>query len=164
VISSREPALRPGRQAGRDAGETLVELLITIAVIGVCVPSVLGAVLYAVHASSTDARVVQAQSLLTSWAERLAAAPYTDCATTTTYQATSPYAGLGLPALPSGFTPTYSGVTYWNGSTWVTSCPPDKGVQRVQLTMTVDVGLTTPWDRTMWVTLRKPCTTNGSCS
>jgi Tfp pilus assembly protein PilV len=154
-----------------DRGETLLELTITIAVIGIGITSILGAVMIALHASTLDQRQVQAQARLKSWAEKLNTAAYADCATTTTYPSYATFTTQTppLPALPSGFTATYGVVKSWNGTAFVdtsSSCvagTTDTGVQLVDLRMNVADSLYPGFSTELWVTLRKPCSTSGAC-
>jgi Tfp pilus assembly protein PilV len=177
---------RPTRAARRrrdDSGETLLELLIAITIIGLGVTAILGAVMIAVSASTLDQRQVQAQARLKSWAEKLSAAPYVDCATTASYSSyaafatqtpptqTPPAQTPPTPALPSGFTASYVAVQSWNGTGFVDTMPSctagaagtDRGVQRVQLRITAAPTLYPGFSTDLWVTLRKPCATAGIC-
>lgn len=162
--SPHRPLMRALIRNSRNRGESLIELLITISIIGLTVPAVLGAVMLGVSTSELDERQVQAQSLLTSWAERLAGATYTDCASAAGYEATLPYGSLGLPGLPDGFTPSYDSVRYWSGTSWQASCTTDTGVRRVRLRMAASGPASPAFETTLWVTVRKPCSNPGDCS
>lgn len=167
-VRLRPPRWQPLRRSprarrGDERGETLLELTITIAILGLGVTSILGAVLAATDASTMDQRQVQAQSRLRSWAEQLVTLPYVECATTTGYQTGHPYSGLSLPELPPGFTAGYAAVHAWNGNAFQDTagmCTPgvdDRGLQRVRLRMEVAASLYPGFTSDLWVTVRKPC-------
>lgn len=139
------------RPAGRpDAGETLVELLVTIVILGIVTAGIAAALLAAGTASSMQRNQVLAQNALRSWAEQLGAAAYTACATAGSFAAPS-------PAPPAGFTATVTGVQYWNGTTFGSTCAPDTGIQRVTLRITAPNGLSPAVGQNLTVVLRKPC-------
>lgn len=157
-----------------DRGETLLELLIAVAIIGLGVTSILGAVMIAVSSSTLDQQQVQAQARLKSWAEKLNTATYVSCATHSSYPSYATFAAQNppVPALPGGFTATYVAVQSWNGSAFVDttpSCtstgtsPSDQGVQRLRLRITASAALYPGFSTDLWVTLRKPCATAGAC-
>jgi type II secretory pathway pseudopilin PulG len=156
-----------------DRGETLLELIISIAIIGLGVTSILGAVMAATGSSTLDQRQVQAQSRLKSWAEKLNTAGYVDCATTSSYPTYLTFAGQTspAPALPNGFTAGYVTVQSWNGTGFVATTPSctagvggtDQGVQRVQLRITAAATLYPGFSTDLWVTLRKPCPRVNVC-
>lgn len=154
-----------------DRGETLLEILISIMIIGVAVTAILGGVGVAARASTQDERQIQAQALLRSWAEHIEAettdANYVACATPSTYSSTStwgyssPTPPAGLDALPAGFTAAVADVQFWNGANpgaFAASCPPDRGLQRLRLSMTVPDGLYPGFTSTYDVVVRRPCT------
>jgi hypothetical protein len=148
--------------------------VIAIAILGLGVTSILGAVLIATSSSTLDQRQVQAQARLKSWAEKLNATGYVDCAGTGSYPAYTTFAAQTppAPALPSGFHASYAEVRYWDTTSQqfvssLTSCSgspaKDQGVQRIRLKMTADPGLYPGFDTYLWVTVRKPCTALGTC-
>ena len=155
---------------GEERGETLIEILLSIMIIGIAVTAILGGVGIAARASTLDQRQIQAQALLRSWGEHIEAATtdanYVPCATTSTYSPAStwgyPTAGPpnGLGALPPGFAASVTQVQHWNGATpgaFATSCGTDRGLQRLQLALTVADGLYPGFTATYDVVLRKPC-------
>ncbi len=140
---------------GGDRGETLIELLITIAIMGIAVVAILGAVLTAVGASSLHRSQVTAVNDLRSAAEtlsRTAATGYTPCAT-------SAQVATGLP--PGGGV-TVAGVRYWNGSAFGSSCSAgsDQGLQQVTLQVTLASQFGPSYAQTLAVVVRKPCTSS----
>ncbi len=145
----------------REAGETLLELIITIAILGITVPALIGAVLVAVDSSSQDRRIVQAQQMLTSWSETIAKAN-----TDTTYAPPCPapayYSTLAFapsPALPPRFTASVVTIDYWQASTntFQQPCATDEGLRRVHLRITVDAALYPGFTVDRYVLVRRPC-------
>jgi type II secretory pathway pseudopilin PulG len=141
-----------------DVGESLIELIITIMIMGITLPSVIGAVLLAVDVSSQDRRQVQAQRLLTSWSETVA-----DKNSDSTYgscpapdYATGTFAPTGLPP---GFTASVETIEYWDGAAFTSSCGSDTGARRVKLRMSVDAALYPAFELGRYVIVRKPCDT-----
>ena len=157
--------------SGRDKGETLVELLVTIAILGTAVVGVMGAVATAVGASTLDRRQVQAEAVLRTWGENVAAvddAGYGDCRSAAAVAATTP-----APApLPAGFTASVTAVKYWtgtqflpadqlywNGTAWVPACSPgaDPGLRLVSLRLAANDLLYPGFTQNLDVVVRKPC-------
>ena len=135
-----------------DRGESLVELLVSIAILGISVIAILGAVSMTASASGLHRDTASTQNLLHNWAETVSNASYTACASTSTIQAAAP-----APALPSGFAASVTTVRYWNGSAFGTSCAAasDLGLQRVTLRIAGGTGVGTAG--TLDVIVRKPC-------
>ena len=147
----------------RDVGETLMELIITIAILGITVPALIGAVLVAVDSSSQDRRIVQAQQMLTSWSETIAKAnsdaSYTSCPAVS-YYATGSFAPT--PALPAGFTASVvAPIDYWQSSSGsFQPCAADEGARRLHLRISVTAGLYPSFNVDRYVLVRKPwCST-----
>jgi Tfp pilus assembly protein PilV len=142
----------------KDRGETLVELLITVVIVGTAVVAVLGAVATAVGASTLDRRQVQAQVVLRTWGERIAAvddAGYGNCRSASAVAATTP-----APApLPAGFTASVEGVDYWSGTAFAAGCTAgsDPGLRLVHLRVTADQQLYPGFTEDLDVVVRKPC-------
>jgi type II secretory pathway pseudopilin PulG len=158
------------RRPSGDLGESLLEILVSITIIGIAVTAILGAVGIAAGASTHDERQIEAQALLRSWGEYVQArttdANYVPCASTSTYGSGSPWwytnptPPTGLDALPAGFTPGVGRVQHWNGGTpgaFGDACSTDRGLQRVQLTMTVPAGEYPGFTSTYDVVVRRPC-------
>lgn len=143
--------IRAPRSRGpiRDAGESLVELLVSIAIMGVAVTGILGAVGMAASSSSTHENLAQAQRLLRNWAESL------------TYSAACPAAVNSFSA-PAGFTVNPAAVAYWNTtsrtfSSSAGSCTAGTGMYRVSLSITPTGGQGAGIAQTLDVTMRRPC-------
>ena len=152
---------RPRRRApGGDRGESLIELLITVVIIGITVPALMGAVLLTVAASSQDRRQVQAQALVSSWAETVARENKTDAAYTScpalSYYAQAPFAP---GAIPTGFTATVVSISYWNAasSQFNATCAADPGIRLVQLKVSVPAGIYPAFDVSQSIVVRKLC-------
>jgi type II secretory pathway pseudopilin PulG len=152
----------PRKGVCRDVGETLIELIITIAIMGITIPAVIGAVVVAIDSSSQDRRIVQAQQLLTSWSETIAQAnteaSYTSasCPLSPSYYATGSFAPS--PTLPSGFTASVATVDYWQASTGsFGGCALDEGIRRIHLQIAVTASLYPTFTVDRYVLLRRPC-------
>jgi hypothetical protein len=146
--------------SGRDSGESLVELLVAIVILGTSVVAVLGAVATAVGASTLDRRQVQAQAVLRTWGERIAAVDdtgYGDCRSASGVETTTP----APSPLPAGFTASVSDVAYWDGTAFVSGCTAgsDPGLRRVTLELTAVSALYPGFTETLDVVARKPCAT-----
>lgn len=131
-----------------DTGETLIEALVTIAILGTAVVALLGAVLLGIKTSVQHRNHAQVQAELRSWAERVSASTYVDCASE---------AAFGGPGtLPDGLNGDVTAVQYWNGSAFGSACNPDAGLQKVTLKITVADGIGPGFSRELHVMVRRP--------
>ena len=67
------------RALRRDAGFTLVELLLTVAILGIAVLAVVGAMMTSIQVSDLGRRQAEGQAQLRAYAEAVAAVPYAAC-------------------------------------------------------------------------------------
>jgi hypothetical protein len=74
--------------------------------------------------------------------------------------AASAYAGVPVPDLPPGYTPSVTAVQSWNGSAWG-ACTAD-GVQRLDLKVITTGDSLHQAAETLTVVLRRPCTGNAA--
>jgi type II secretory pathway pseudopilin PulG len=139
-----------GRPAARDGGETLVELLVTVVILGIATSGISAALVATVNASNLHRQEVLARHSLRAWAEQIGVGTYTACAAPSNFAAPS-------PALPSGLTAAVPSVSYWDGTSFASSCDTDTGVQKVTLRITARNGLSAPRSRDVEVVVRKPC-------
>ena len=146
-MTDRTPRRRRG--GSDDGGETLVELLFTITIMGLTVVAVVGGIATAILLSVTHRKEATAGAAVHTFAEAVqnkAATGYVSCATTSTYG--------GLYTAPTGFTASVTGVKYWNGTSFASTCGTDQGVQQVA------IKVATPDNKvseTLLVIVRKPC-------
>ncbi len=133
------------RRPGTEAGFTLVEVLVAVAILGIGVVSVVGAMMTSVTVGDLSRRQADGQTAVRAWAEALAGDPYTACA--------SSYPATGF-AVPSGWTGSMT-VSYWSAAStsFVATCGTDSGLQRLTLTLTADDGRDT---ETLRLAKRKP--------
>ncbi|MFI5731848.1 type II secretion system protein [Kribbella sp. NPDC051587] len=135
----------------RERGESLLELVVAIALMGVAIVAVMAGLTTTVLLSDTQRKEATAVATVRNYAEALqnyvANGHYIACATT--------YAVPGF-AVPEGFTAkVVSGsVQYWTGALWLPLCLPDRGLQRVRVTVASTDGRAS---QTLDVVLRKPC-------
>ncbi|TDD60100.1 type II secretion system protein [Kribbella antibiotica] len=135
----------------RERGESLLELVVAIALMGVAIVAVMAGLTTTVLMSDIQRKEATAVSTVRNYAEALqsyvANGHYVSCATT--------YAVPGF-AVPEGFTAkVVSGsVQYWTGALWLPLCLPDRGLQRVRVSVASTDGRA---GQTLDVILRKPC-------
>jgi type II secretory pathway pseudopilin PulG len=138
-----------------EAGETLVEMLIAIAVIGIAVTAILGALLTSITASTQHRGLAVEDTLLRSYAEQ--AKQQIELQTPTSsalyqpscqasYTVNWPPAGLTVPA---GYDVKISNIKYWSTSAGVAggfvdsaTCQLDSGLQLITVTASGPSGLT----------------------
>ncbi len=126
-----------------DAGFTLVEVLLAVSILGVGVVILVGGMMTSIKVSGQGRVAAEGQSALRAYAEAVSAVPYTDCA--------GSYASPGFTA-PSGWVESPQSVSYWDGSTFGSTCSTDLGLQKVRLTLTADDGSV----ETLSIAKRKP--------
>lgn len=128
-MNGRHPGCRPARV--HDGGFTLVEILLAVSILGIAGAVVLGGMMTSITVSTMGRSQSEAQLELSAYADAVYAATYVNCATSYS----TPYAP------PSGYTATMA-VTYWNGtSAFNSTCSPDRGLQKVRLTIASTDGL-----------------------
>lgn len=120
---------RSAKHATGDSGYTLVELLLAVAILGIGGVAVVGAMMTSITISDLGLRQAEGQGEVRAYAEAVAGAAYVNCAAS--YSA--PYSA------PIGYTASMT-VAYWNGTSFTGSCGPDRGLQRVTLSVTATDG------------------------
>jgi type II secretory pathway pseudopilin PulG len=135
----------------RERGESLLELVVAIALMGVAVVAVMAGLTTTVLMSDTQRKQATAVATVRNYAEALqqyvADGHYVPCA--------SSYIVPGFIP-PTGFTArVVSGsVQYWTGALWLPLCLPDRGLQRLRVSVASVDGRAA---ETLDVVLRKPC-------
>lgn len=143
-------------------GDTLIEVLISIAILGITITALLGALLTTITSASEHRSLASLDTVLRSYAEQLkydvqfqgTSSWFTQCATVSS-PTTSPPQYEGHTITPSNQPPSahYSvvilGIKYWNDSTngFDTTCsaPGDQsGYQLVTFEATAPSGVTEP--------------------
>lgn len=126
---------RPGVTGGGvDRGDTLVEVLIALAIVAIAGTALIGSLLTSITASSEHRSLAGDEAALKSYAEtaqqliqRQSSPLFTSCATT--------YA-VPLPPVSTGYDVAITGIQYWNGSAFSTTCPATDTVQLITITAT----------------------------
>lgn len=118
------------RLRNHDAGFSLVECLITVALLGMSIVAIVGALGTAAATSGVQGRQAEADAALRNAAELVKSQAYLACPTPPTYSVTG--------ATPSTeITIAIEQVEHWNGSSFQDACPVlDGGFQRITLQAT----------------------------
>lgn len=147
-----------------DAGESLVELLVSIAVIGLAVTALLGAVGTAVDSSRQHQDTARGQAILRSWGETLSHPQdsgsgyvYTPCASAAAFPPAS-----DSVTVPAGWTAAVGDVQWWNGAAWSTTSCDDAGLQKLHLVVTSPATTWPGTSQSLDVVVRRPCA-DASC-
>jgi type II secretory pathway pseudopilin PulG len=135
----------------RERGESLLELVVAIGLMGVAIVAVMSGLTTTVLMSDVQRKEATAGTTVRAYAEALqkyvADGHYVACA--------SSYAVPGFVP-PDGFTArVVSGsVRYWTGALWLPLCLPDRGLQRLRVSVASTDGRAA---ESLDVVLRKPC-------
>jgi type II secretory pathway pseudopilin PulG len=135
----------------RERGESLLELVVAIGLMGVAIVAVMSGLTTTVLMSDVQRKEATAGTTVRDYAEALqkyvADGHYVACA--------SSYAVPGFVP-PDGFTArVVSGsVQYWTGALWLPLCLPDRGLQRLRVSVASTDGRAA---QSLDVVLRKPC-------
>lgn len=124
--SGVDSRVRRTDSARSESGESLAELIVTIAILGLAIVGILGAIGTSLITSDAADKQALVQTALRSYAEGVAAAPYTSCATNY-----SPSVSV-----PAGVTVQITEVAYGQAGTatsFSSTCGTDAGYQRVSL-------------------------------
>jgi len=142
-----------------DSGETLIELLMSIAIMGIAMVAVMGAMSTGVLTSDVHRKQAVAGTAVDSYAESVKQA-----VKSTGYQSScSPTYGSTF-TLPTGYTKSIVAVSFWTGTAFQATCSTaaDVGVQRVTLQIASSDGRAS---ERLVVVVRKPCrTSDGACT
>jgi type II secretory pathway pseudopilin PulG len=136
-----------------ERGESLLELVIAIALMGVAIVAVMSGLTTTVLLSDVQRKEATANSVVRNYAEALqqfvASGHYVACANTGSYV---------VPgfAPPAGFSARIvaGSMQYWTGLLWLPLCLPDRGLQRLRVSVQSTDGRASEY---LDVVLRKPC-------
>ncbi len=110
------------------AGFTLIEIVVAVAILGIAIVGIFGAMATFLQAGRIDRSVSDLDQVVRTYTETMNGVSYVSCA-----------ASYPSVTLPGGYTfsagPT---VKYWNGdnpATFAASCGTDKGVQQISATI-----------------------------
>jgi hypothetical protein len=132
-------------------------MIVTVAIMGVAVVAILGAIANAMMLTSTHRRQTVAGAAVRAYAEAvetgMAAAPskYTACGSAAAYQTS--FSGYSPP---TGYTAKVNSVEYWTGPAtgFSASCGTDQGVQRITLQV---ASIDNKVAEKLAIVIRKPC-------
>ncbi|MEI6620481.1 MAG: prepilin-type N-terminal cleavage/methylation domain-containing protein [Actinomycetes bacterium] len=158
-----------------DRGESLIELVVSIAMMGILITALTGAILVTVSSASTFKTAINPQNnvglIINNWTDAINQQAYQVCATASSFPAPKLPAAPASP--PAGYQPYSSSITvqYWDNRQdpatglpkgWQTSldtCPAkDQGA--LLLTLYVNAGSeksVIQSEQTLKVVLRNPC-------
>jgi len=145
------------RRVAGDRGDTLLELVIAVAIMGVALVAVLGAVGTAIVMSDIHRKQATAGAAARGYAEAVG--------TMVAGGGLATCAGLGAYATPAGFTapPGFAlsvvDTRFWTGSDWVGACSDDADMQRLTVQVRSDDESTAEWRRvteTLTFVVRRP--------
>lgn len=138
-----------------DDGFTLVELIVAIAILGVAIVVIVGAMGTAFITTDIHRKSAVGAATIRSYAEAIKAAPYVRCGGSADYQNPSGFTS------PTGYTSTITGVTYWEAATtsFMETCTSitDPGVQKISVRV-VSTDVQVRGTETLIVVKRNPCT------
>jgi prepilin-type N-terminal cleavage/methylation domain-containing protein len=140
--------MRRRRLCRDEAGDTLIEMLIAIAIIGIAVTAILGALLTSITASTQHRGLAVEDTILRSYAEQAkqqielqtpgTISPLYDPSCQASYSVSF--------AAPTGYNVTISKIQYWSwtarGFVDPATCKSDSGLQLITLTASGPSGLT----------------------
>lgn len=142
-----------------DRGETLIELVVALAILGIAMVAVVGALGASITMSDIHRKQSTAGAEARNYGELVenyvAGTGYTACAAPASYAP----ATVGYAA-PAGYAAAATTLRYWTGSAWSASCGTDNGLQ--QLTVSVSSTDTRAVEQLV-VVLRKPCGIGSTC-
>lgn len=149
-------------RADPERGETLLELLIALVIMGIAVVAIIGGLASSITMSGLHRAQSTAGVIVRDYAESVQAyvngTGYTPCAAPSAYAASQ----VGYTSTAASYVPTPISVTFWNGTSFVTSTPcADLGLQ--QLTIQVAAPDARVVEQLV-VVLRKPCGVGTSCT
>jgi len=140
--SRRDPSVEEAA-SGSEAGDTLVEVMLALMVMSICGVALLSAFATSITASSRHRTLANMNTILASYAETATSQiqqqqSFAACATPSTYNGT-----VVPPPLPSGvYGISVTSVTYWNGTSFTSTCATSLTPQLVVATATGPSGIT----------------------
>lgn len=134
-----------------DSGETLLELLIALAIIGIAMVAVVGAMSTGIVISDVHRKQAVAGASVSGYAETAK-----QDAKSSGYQSSCSPTYASTFTVPTGYVKSIVAVSFWTGTAFQASCSAtaDIGVQRVTLRVSSSDGRAS---ESLVVVVRKPC-------
>lgn len=135
-----------------ERGETLLEVLVAVVIMGVAVVAIVGGLYTGILMSDIHRKQATAGTVVRDYAESIE-----NSVTTGTTNVTC---GMSIGSRTvNGYTASVTGVRYWDGTAWQTTCGGNTGLQ--QLTVQAASGDGRAVERLV-IVVRRPCTVGGA--
>jgi len=156
--------LRRFDQRDREQGETLLEIVIALAILSVVVVSVFASIALGIRVSGLHRNEVNASAYLKSLAEAIE----NDVASGNYSVSCTPSYGSSFLSTfndPAFSAPTISAVSFWNGTSFPSSCTTNTvGLEQLTLQISTVGTANSPVTETLVIVVRLPCNTVPACS
>lgn len=126
-----------------DAGTTLIELLMAVSIMGIAFVAILAAMGTSIFTSDVHRKQATANTVLVSsveWIKSQSSNPYSTVCPTS-------YSATDVSKLPAGWSAgdvTITSISYWDGTSFVATCPAtDKKLQMLTVQVTTPDGRAT---------------------
>ena len=156
----------PSHPPGAEAGFSLIEVLISVAIMGIAMVAVIGALATQIKGADLHRNQSNASAVLSSAAEKIQSSGYVACdaSPATTYKAAARTATLPsdwvTKGVSVGLAIDVTSVKNWNGSSFVATCAPDAtdtlGLLQIQLVTVAVTGPNASGTEQLDIVKRKP--------
>lgn len=134
------------RPATGDDGYTLVEVLVAVVILGVAFTSLLGAFGMSIIGSDIHKQQSQVEAVIDGAAENVKAATHVVCASPASYLSAAQSAATANPPAWPLSTVAITGVKYWDGAGFGTTCYDDAAHNNLSLQL-ITLVVTNPGTR-----------------
>ena len=133
-------------RATGDEGFTLVEVLVAIVILGIAFVSLLGALRMSIFGSDSHKQQSQVESVIGTAAENVKAATRVACAAPSDYLGAAQAAATTTPPGWAASTVQITGIQYWDGTTYGSTCYDDAAHNFLNLQL-ITIQVTNPGTR-----------------